>query len=268
MAAKPSAKLFDRLAPLMFVALIMMSFVIGALWQKVNTLTAGTSTTGTTTTTTAAAPTPQPVSLDTIKGLFGKDLIKFGDANRKVLLVEVADPSCPYCHAAAGKNPELNKQIGTQFTLVSDGGSYVAPVEEFKKLVDSGKASYVYVYSNGHGNGEMGQKAMYCGFEKNKFWQVHDLLMTNAGYNLLNNTIKNDKTKSGDLANFLKTAVPVAEMKACLDSGKYDNRISSDQSIATSLGVGGTPGFFVNTNAFPGAYSYKDMESIVTSALQ
>lgn len=258
--------LFEKLIPLFFVAFIMMSFVIGVLWQKVNSLSSGT--TNTTTTTTGTVPTAQPISLDLIKDVFAKDVIKFGDANSKLLLVEVADPSCPYCHIAAGKNPSLNKSSGPQFTLVADGGAYVAPVAEFKKLVDSGQASYAYIYSNGHGNGEMGQKAMYCGFEKNKFWQTHDLLMTAEGYDLLNNTIKNDKTKSGELAEFLKSAVPANEMKACLDSGKYDARIAADQSLAISLGVGGTPGFFVNTQAFPGAYSFTDMQSAVDAALQ
>lgn len=267
MAKASTASTFERLAPVFFVALILMSFVIGALWQKVEILSSGKTAGTTTTDTTTAAATPTPVDINTIKGLFDKDLIKFGNKDKKVLFVEVADPSCPYCHIAAGKNPTLNKSAGAQFALAADGGTYVPPVEEMRKLVDSGQASYVYIYSNGHGNGEMGQKAMYCGFEKGKFWQVHDLLMTDAGYNLLNNTVKNDKAKSGELAEFLKSTVPAADMKACLDSGKYDDRIGSDQTLARSIGVGGTPGFFVNSASFPGAYNWTDMESVVEEAL-
>jgi protein-disulfide isomerase len=39
-------------------------------------------------------------------------------------------------------------------------------------------------------------------------------------------------------------------------------------ALGQSLGVSGTPGFFVNDTNFAGAYSFTDMESIVTSALK
>jgi protein-disulfide isomerase len=91
--------------------------------------------------------------------------------------------------------------------------------------------------------------------------------MTSAGYDFINNTIKNDKAQSGKLVDFLKSA-NVPDLKACLDSGKYDDRLASDMALGTSLGVSGTPGFFVNETNFAGAYSYKDMESVVTSALK
>lgn len=214
--------------------------------------------------TTQPPPAAQPtVTQDAIKALFNDKNITFGDKNSKNLLVEVADPSCPYCHIAAGKNPTLNKEAGAQFTLVSDGGTYVAPVPEMKKLVDEGKAGFVWLYTNGHGNGEMGTKALYCGHEKGNFWPVHDKLMSKEGYDMLNTTIKNDKTKSQELAAFLTGATDVAAMKACLDSGKYDAKLAEDSSTAASLGVQGTPGFFVNTKNFAGAYSWADMKSAV-----
>lgn len=215
-----------------------------------------------------ASVQPQPqaptVTLDTIKALFSNNKnIVLGDKTAKNLLVEVADPSCPFCHIAAGLNPELNKQSGSRFTLVADGGTYVAPVPEMKKLVDSGKAALVYIYTPGHGNGEMGTKAMYCANEKGKFWPVHDKLMTSEGYDLLNNTVKNDKSKSQELANFLSDVFNAADMKACLESGKYDAKLQEDAQTAQKLGVSGTPGFYVNTTNFAGAYSWKDMESAV-----
>lgn len=124
------------------------------------------------------------VTVAQIKDLWNKDLVKFGDADKKVLFVEVGDPSCPYCHAATGLDNTVSKQVG--LTLVSDGGTYIAPVPEMRKLIDNGQASFVYVYYPGHGNGEMGMKAMYCANEQGKFWQVHDLIMSNSGYALMN----------------------------------------------------------------------------------
>lgn len=206
------------------------------------------------------------VTQDQVKALFTDKNLAFGKKESKVLIVEFSDPSCPYCSIAAGKNPNLNKQAGAQFLMVKDGGTYVPPVPEIKKLVDAGKAAFVWLYANGHGNGEMGTRAFYCAAEKKKFWEVHDLLMSEAGYNLMNNTIKNDKAQSGALAEFLKSAVPAADMKACLDSGKYDNRLVDDMTIAKQFGFAGTPSFFINTTHFGGAYSFKDMQDAVNKA--
>lgn len=249
---------------------MLAAFALGNLYTRVKYLEKGstTSTAPTTNQTTAVPPAAPVISLDRVKEAFNKSFIKFGDTNKKLILIEVADPSCPYCHIAGGRNSELNKQAGDRFKLVADGGTYEAPVPEFKKLLDSGKASFAYIYTPGHGSGEMGTKAMYCAFEKGKFWQVHDKLMTNDGYNLLNNTVKNDKTKSQEVADFLKSVYDPAELKKCLDSGKYDSQLQADISIASTIGVQGTPGFFVNATNFAGAYSYKDIESTVKTALQ
>lgn len=215
----------------------------------------------------SAQPTPKPITLDEVKSAFSKSLLKFGEANKKLVIIEVADPSCPYCSIAAGKNPELNKQAGGQFTLVSEGGNYVPPVPEIAKLVNEGKAAYAYLYTPGHGNGEMGTKALYCANEQGKFWPVHDLLMTSKGYDVINNSVKNDKTKSGELAAFFQTTINPTFMKQCLDSGKYDSRLKEDIALAQSLRITGTPGFYVNNTLFSGAYSFTDMESVVKAAL-
>ncbi len=256
------------------ILLVIAAFVLGSLVTENRYLKAGG---GAQTAAPAAAqpaaagqqPAQPSVSLDQVKKLFTEgNNIKFGDEKRKVLFVEISDPSCPFCHIAAGLNSELNKQVGERFTLVKDGGSYVAPVPEMRKLVDAGKASFVTLYSPGHGNGELGTKAMYCAYEKGKFWQVHDLLMTNAGYNLLNNDVKNDKANAGKLADFLKGAVDSAFLKSCLESGKYDARIASDTQLAASYGAQGTPGFYVNNTFFAGAYAWGDLKSAVDAALK
>lgn len=217
---------------------------------------------------TAQPEAAKPVTIDQVKALFTDKNLAFGKKDSKVLFVEFSDPSCPYCHVAAGKNPNLNKQAGAQFAMAKDGGSYLPPVPEMKKMVDSGKAAFVWIYANGHGNGELGTKAMYCAKEKGKFWEVHDLLMSEAGYKLMNEQVKNDVAKAGEMADFLKSAVKAGDMQSCLESGKYDDRIASDMAIAQQFGFKGTPSFFVNTTNFGGAYSYKDMAPVVEKALE
>lgn len=272
MAAK-NQSLLERFVPILLIASIALAFFVGVLWQKVSKLesenVAGTKTTTGTTTENQQQTADKPtVTIEQIKDLFGKDVISFGDENSKVIFVEISDPSCPYCQIAAGKNSELNAQAGDRFKLISDGGTYIAPVTEMKKLLDSGQASFVYIYQRGSNAGEMAQKAMYCAYEMNKFWEVHNLLMSKEGFELIKNTVANDKTKSQDLADFLKSAADPSKLKECLDSGKYDGRIGSDMELARSLGVGGTPGFFINTTNFAGAYGWDQMKPIVDEVLK
>lgn len=251
---------FERFVPILILISVVLAFMVGVLWQKVNTLEKGDTTT-TTTAGAPVAPVAPTITMDQIKGVFSKNVIKIGDENRKLLIVEVADPSCPWCHVAGGKDKELYSQMGVD-------ANYVAPVPELKKLVDDGLASYAYIYYPGHGNGEMGTKAMYCANEKGKFWEAHDLIMSNAGYNLLNNTVKNDKAQSGKMADFLKDVTDSKAMKDCLDSGKYDSVLAENSKIGSELGVTGTPSFFLNTTNFPGAVPFDQMKSAVDAALK
>ena len=246
-------------------------FYLGFLSKKITTLEKTVSTLkvgGADTTGTTGQPQAKPTaSLDQVKKAFNKAVIKFGDDGRKVVALEISDPSCPYCQIAGGKNKELNNQ-SPQFKLVEDGGTYVAPVTALKKLADERKISFALIYTPGHGNGEMGMKALYCAFELGKFWEANDLIMNNAGYSLMNDKVKNDQTQSGTVADFLSSAVNTTEMKACLDSGKYDGQLAIEQALAQDLGVSGTPGFFINNTMFAGAYSYTNMESAVNEALK
>lgn len=259
----------DKIVPALVVVVVIMAFVMGSMWTKLQSLENGGVKIAADTTTGAAPQQVKPnVDQAKIKSLFDdENLVTFGNKNSKLLLVEVADPSCPYCHIAAGLNPSLNKQVGGQFILASDGGTYVPPVLEMKKLVDQNKAAFVWIYSPGHGNGELGTKAMFCAQEKGRFWEVHDLLMTDKGYTMVNDTVKNDKANSATLAEFLAPAVDKTFMQTCLESGKYDERLTKNVEAARSIGVSGTPGFFVNTAFFEGAYSFNDMKSAVDAAI-
>lgn len=268
--AIPEVNIKNTLPKVLVGSLIVAAFVIGTLWQKVQTLEKAANTT-TTTTGTATQPTSS-INIDTIKGLWNKDLIKFGDANKKLLFVEIGDPSCPFCHAAGGENHDIAAALGPNFKLVADGGTYDAPVTEMRKLVDSGQASFAYVYFPGHGAGEVAMHALYCANEKGRFWQAHDLLMSSAGYNLMNNTrIKFNPTQveisngyraykdqdAVDMSNFLKDAVDSNFMSGCIKSKKYVDRLNSDTTIARTLGVSGTPGFFINAEPpYPGAFAW------------
>ena len=256
---------------LIFFAVLIASlaFSSGYFFSKTNSTSAPAPTVTTQTAQPQAqAPAAQvTVSKEMITSLFSKNLITFGDATRKLLIVEMSDPSCPYCHVAGGINLDIGPKIGSQFAAKSQGGTYEAPVPEIKKLVDQKKASFVWIYYPGHGNGEMGAKALYCAYDQGKFWEAQDLLMSSKGYDLMNVTIKNDKTQSKALAAFLKSAVNPTELQSCLDSGKYDARLQTESSLSVTLGIKGTPDFYLNTSNFNGAYSWPEMKTVADAAL-
>lgn len=204
-------------------------------------------------------PAPKPIEMGKVETLFKDESnLVFGNKEAKLKFVEFSDTSCPYCQVASGKNPELAKQMNPNFVSVADGGTYVPPELEIKKLVDSGKAALAWFYTPGHGNGELGTLALYCANEQDKFWEAHDLLMNNKGYTFLNETVKNDRTKFAQVATFLKGAVDSTKMKSCLESKKYEARVTGDPQIARGFGYGATPTFFINDKVVEGAASWTD----------
>lgn len=254
---------------ILLLGLLVISFFAGFLFLKSQSLEKGGGTAQQLGQQQQQQQQQQPavkVSLDQIKKLFGEGSISFGDANRKILFVEISDPSCPFCHIAGGLN---SSAIPSEyFKYDSEGGAYSPPVPEMRKLVEQGKASYVMLYSNGHGNGSLAMQALYCSYEKGRMWEAHDLLMTKAGYDLINETVKNDKTKIPNLVDYLSSAVDSDFLTECIQSEKYASQLDKDQRTATTLGFQGTPHFFVNETAFGGAQDYNLMEATVNSALK
>lgn len=239
------------------ILLVVGAYLLGTYKTKVEFLEKGVNTAvqpaG------EAAPVAKPVDMAQVEALFAdENNLVLGKRDSKLKFVEFSDTSCPFCHIAAGKNPELSKEVGTRFVAVKDGGSYVPPVEEIKKLVDAGKAALLWLYTPGHGNGELGTLALYCANEQGKFWPAHDLLMNNEGYALVNDKVQNDRAKSGEVATFLKGAVDENKLKSCMDSKKYEARVTGDPQIATAFGYGATPTFFINDKVVEGAASWTD----------
>lgn len=256
---------------MMIIALVLGSYFLGFYKAKTDFLekTANTVAAVAQPAQAAEPAAKPPVDMAKVDALFKDQAnIVLGNREAPIKFVELSDPSCPFCHVAAGLNPELSKQMNPQFIPVADGGAYVPPVLEIRKLVEEGKAALVWLYTPGHGNGELGTLAFYCANEQGKFWEAHDKLMSNAGYTLMNDKVKNDRTKSGEIANLLKGTLDTTKLKSCLDSKKYETKILTDPQIATEFGYGATPTFFINNKVVEGASSWdQSFKGIVDSLL-
>lgn len=248
---------------LMVILLVVGAYALGVYKTKTEYLEKGLPNTVAQVGQGAQQPvTPASVDVEKIKEKYDGKHITFGKPNAKLLITEVSDPSCPFCHMAAGLNKELSGG-SAQFKLVEDGGTYVAPVREIKKLVDAGKASFLYIYSNGHGNGEVATQALYCAYEQGKFWEAHDIWMTGDGYKMINDVVKNDMSKSSQLVAMVEKVLDGKKLQSCLDGGKYAKQPGEDMAFVQSLGFGATPTFFVNDKVVEGAQPWSAFESLI-----
>jgi len=251
---------------MMVVALIVGAYFLGVYKTKTEFLEKGGGNTVAQGTQQGTPQKPTTVDMKKIKGLFDGKHITLGKANAKLIFTEISDPSCPFCHIAGGLHPELNN-TSTQFKMKADGGTYEAPVPEIKKLVEEGKASFVFLYAPGHGSGEMGTQAMYCAYEQGKFWEAHDKLMTKAGYDLLNNVVKNDLAQANKVVELMGNVLDGKKLQTCLESKKYANQPAEDTTFVQSLGFGATPTFFVNETVVEGAQSWSAFKAKVEAIL-
>lgn len=252
--------------------LVVAAFLVGSLWTKVRMLESGGGETKNQVSTKetgevageAAQQAPQKAqpTLDQVKALFKEGNIMFGDASRKVLFVEFTDPSCPWCQVATGKNPEIARQaLGARYE------GYIAAVPEMRKLVETGQAGYVWFYRRGHGNGDLAAQLFYCANDYGQFWNVHDRLMTNEGYNIMNGSGADTDQLTGLMA-LLNDVENNGQIQKCVEEGRYEEKLAQDMTTGDQMGAGGTPHFIMNTTVFAGAASYGDMKAEIDKALR
>ena len=156
-----------------------------------------------------------------------------GSRSAPVVLVEFADYECPYCQKVNPQIQQLKKEYGDNLTVVFK--DFPLPM---------------------HHGSEKAAEAARCAGEQGKFWEYHDVLF----YSQLTTT---DALKQH--AQTLKLNQDA--FNTCLDSGKEASAVKSDLDEAQSLGLTGTPSFFVNGHFFSGVVDYQALKDIVNQQL-
>lgn len=64
-----------------------------------------------------------------------------------------------------------------------------------------------------------------------------------------------------------RLGLDVETLLACLDSGKYNDEVEADARYAASLGVSGTPTFFINGLPLVGAQPLSEFQAVIESEL-
>jgi protein-disulfide isomerase len=156
-----------------------------------------------------------------------------GSENAPVVLVEFADYQCPYCQKVNPQIQQLKKEYGDSLTVIYK--DFPLPM---------------------HHGSEKAAEASRCAGEQGKFWEYHDVLF----YSKL---LDVDALK--EHARVLK--LDGDRFDTCLDSGAETGAVKKDLDEAKSLGLTGTPSFFVNGHFFSGVVDYAALKDIVNQQL-
>lgn len=180
-----------------------------------------------------------------------------GSASATVNVIEFSDYECPFCQAAEGVNQEVMD------SLRQSDSSWQAPIPNIiEQYVNTGKVKLVFRNFPVHPTSGQIALAAACAQEQGKFWEYHQNLFEN--YNFLSDT--DLKRYAADLS------LDLTQFNQCLDSKKYQSEIDNDLADGRSLGVSGTPTFFIGNNEtgyekLVGAQSFSAFKQIIDSKI-
>ena len=109
-----------------------------------------------------------------------------------------------------------------------------------------------------HDRAQPAAEAAQCANEQGKFWEYHDKLFENQ--------------RALQDSNLRQYAVDLGlnaeSFGECLDSGRFSDDVAQDMREGTSVGVRGTPAFFVNGRFLSGAQPFDAFAKIIDEELE
>ncbi|MBS3099069.1 DsbA family protein [Candidatus Pacearchaeota archaeon] len=179
--------------------------------------------------------TPPP-SLEAIEVEEGNDA-SLGDENAPVTIVEFSDYQCPFC------------QRFWKDTLPKIKETYI----------ETGKVNFIYkdFPLSIHPQAQIAAEASECVRSKGrdeKFWKFHDKIFENQ------QSLSEENLKAW--AKELGT-----DITTCLKNGQFKDEVQEDFTYGSSIGVSGTPAFFINGILVEGAQPFEVFEQIIEEEL-
>jgi len=187
----------------------------------------------------AARPTRLPVLLKA-PALVRVDLSVSGAPSKgseksEVTIVKFEDFQCPYCKAFQPNFQEVLKRYDGKVRLVHKD----LPLDQI------------------HPQARQAAEAARCADDEGKFWEYHDKLYASS-----------PNAAPEDLRLYAKDLGLKQDLfDQCLSSGKYKAAIQKDVNEGASLGLTGTPTFFINGRELSGAQSVQVISQIIDEEL-
>jgi len=154
-----------------------------------------------------------------------------GPSSAKVTVIEFGDFECPFC----GEEEPVVTEI-----LQSYSGRIRFVFKEFP-------LSSIHPYA------ELAAEAALAANAQGKFWPYHDTLYANQS-----------ALTQADLEGYAATlGLDVTTFDAALTQHTYQAAVAADVAEGTSVGVNGTPTFFVNGVEVVGAVPYSQLANVI-----
>jgi protein-disulfide isomerase len=175
---------------------------------------------------TLPAPTPAAIALETAAGALG-------DPNAPVTIVEYTDYQCPYCS---------RHSVETMPLILSE-------------LIETGRVYYLlmdFPLEQIHPEATGAAAAARCAGDQDAYWQMHDALFAEQSeWSGLGATAN---AYYSELAGSL--GLDADSFAACVENGRYLDAIQANLNEGLSLGIQGTPHFFIDGMPVSGARPY------------
>jgi protein-disulfide isomerase len=109
-----------------------------------------------------------------------------------------------------------------------------------------------------HQNAMGAALAAEAAHNQGKFWEMHDKLFENQS-----------KLEPGDVKQYAKElGLNLSQFDSDLQNSATKKRVSDDMAEASSLGITGTPAFFINGRYLNGAQPFESFANIINDELQ
>jgi protein-disulfide isomerase len=191
----------------------------------------------------------QPTAAQVFKVSIDDDPVK-GDPDAEITVIEFSDFQCPFC-----------SRFYTQ-TL--------SQLEE--NYIDTGKINFVFrdlPLDNLHPNARPVHIAAECADEQGKFWDYHDILFEKQSQwqRLTSAELQTTLTQyASDLG------LQTVNFESCLESQEIADEVNRDALSAASLGITGTPSFFIGNEKdgfikLVGAQPFEAFQGIIDDKL-
>ena len=158
-----------------------------------------------------------------------------GSASAPVTIVEFSDFQCPFCQRVAPTLKQVRDKYGDKVRIVWKD----FPLTQI------------------HPQAFKAGEAAHCAGEQGKFWEYHDRLFANQ------QMLQVDDLKQHAGA----VGLDAAKFAACLDTGKYGERVRDGVAQGTRLGVNSTPTIYINGRLLSGAQPFEQFAAIIDEEL-
>jgi len=190
---------------------------------------------------------PNPTQKAALEILTSNSSPILGSKNAPITVVEFGDYQCFYCHKF--------------FNNTEDG--------IVKNYIDTGKVKMIFKDFTIIGQDSItAANAAHCAQEQDKFWEYHDALYNNWS---------GENTGWASITNLVRIAKQMGlnqdQFNQCMTQTKYMQVVQGSVSDANTLGLTGTPDFFIiapdnSITKVVGAEPYEVFDQIFKSKLQ